>query len=416
MKTLFKRIKENKGFSLVEVMVAMIVIAVISIPLIHSFVMSANVNRKSKRLQNATDIGQNVSEYFASVSLLDLDDKYSTNSAIRGAYYEDPDTGIVVFQNVGSGTKIDDSGTPYYEGADGEKFYVTVVLNPEDYSNDDPDLSIEDINDYLTPELGDLFSVETVTAYSQFTKYDARIKNALRTAYPGVTALETIDYDDIKKTVNVYIDQSKNASDDSKINYTYSLTVTYTYCTKQPDGTYIEVTNSSGDTYSLSYHFVVADDIVGTSQKMPDLYLLYTPFDTNDTDYSNQYARDEIIFNYRVGGVEETWEKNVNIYLVQQDGGNGCKGLDINKIKIKAYSEAVTMASTRYPTINKLDMYSNVDGWDKNVTAGTNPMLKLYSLDVYVRYNKKDTNVIDAYVNNTFTDDYYTVVSTIKEE
>ena len=60
MKRFKRSTQKNKGFSLVEVLVAMTVIALISIPLIRTFVISANYTRDARRLQNATDIAQNV--------------------------------------------------------------------------------------------------------------------------------------------------------------------------------------------------------------------------------------------------------------------------------------------------------------------------------------------------------------------
>ena len=83
MKSFFKRLKKNAGFSLIEVLVAMTVLAIISIPLIRSFVISANVNKNAKRLQNATDIAQDVSEYFCQISLHDLNAKYKDDSTLN---------------------------------------------------------------------------------------------------------------------------------------------------------------------------------------------------------------------------------------------------------------------------------------------------------------------------------------------
>ena len=122
MKRFFKFDNNDKGFSLVEVLVAMAVLAVISIPLIQTFVMSANVNKNAKRLQNATDVGQDVAEYFTTIGMGELRNKYKDVNDLCGKYDVDPDTGIVIFQNVGAGN-VDADGVPYYVGADGEKFY-----------------------------------------------------------------------------------------------------------------------------------------------------------------------------------------------------------------------------------------------------------------------------------------------------
>lgn len=408
MKSFFGKLKKNKGFSLVEVLVAMTVLAIISIPLIRSFVISANVNKNAKRLQNATDIAQDISEYFCEVSLHDLNQKYKDNTALRENYLFDNKKGIVVFQNIGDGYTLDSDNVPYYEGEDSEDFYVTVVMDANAYS----DVSaggIKDINEYISPELGDLFSVDTVTAFSQFTKYDGRIKTALKRAYPSDVP-DDIEYSDILKTVEINIEQEQPAY--PKVHYTFSITVTYTYCKKNIND-YIKTDAA------LSYNFVIADDIVDGSGVIPDLYLLYTPFDVHDDDHKGMFARDEIIINFIKGTDESSagWAKPVNVYLVQQDVGANCLGLDQNKIYINAYNDVKTLAKTKYPSMSKLDIFSNVTGWQQNVTQGDKNMVQLFEMDVYVWYGKKDEHNIDDYLSSTFVENTnYTKITTIKEE
>lgn len=405
MKAFLEKLKKNKGFSLVEVLVAMAVLAAISIPLIRSFVLSANVNKNAKRLQNATDIAQDISEYFTEISLHDLHESYKDNTDIRENYLFDADKGIVVFQNIGN-TK-DSDGVPYYEGEDKEDFYVTVVLDANEYS-DVSSGGIKDINEYLAPELGDLFSVDTVTAFSQFTKYDGRIKTALKRAYADIPS--DIEYSDIQKTVDINIEQEQSTVAAPKVHYTFSITVTYTYC------------NKSGNDYiktdkALSYHFVVADDIVDGSGEIPSFYILYTPFDTHDDTHTGLFARDEMFINFRKGEFEEEWEKPVNLYIVQQDVGVKCKGLDESLIYIYSHKDIKTQAKLKYPLMENLNIFSNVDGWQQNVTQGATNMIKLFKMSVYIWYDKKDENAINAYLDKAFVpDNVYTTITTIKEE
>lgn len=414
MKRLIKSTKKNKGFSLVEVLVAMTVIALISIPLIRTFVMSSNVNRDARRLQNATDIAQNVSEYFKVIPLFDLKQSYRDDGSIRSAVlFDDADvtsSGAYVFQNVGNGN-LDKDGVPYYEGADGEDFYVTVVLNPALYS--DGSLSgVKDINNYISPEVGDLFNVDIITAYSQFTKYDNKIKKTFHRNYSTTQVPESLDYSDIKKTVNVYVEQSQNATNPNKTDYTYSMTVRYTYCTKSGND-YVE------SEFYLEYNFLLAQGVVDATGTAPDLYLLYTPYDVNDSTHSNSFARDEMYINYRKGEMKADWEEPVDIYIVQQDGGADTLGLDIDKVYLSAYMDPTMKAAEKAPAVSNLDLYANISGWDTNmkVTAGNTNMVKLYTMDVYVWYGKKDTNDIDAYIDANFeSDSHFTVVTTIKEE
>lgn len=406
MKSFFKKLKKNTGFSLVEVLVAMTVLAIISVPLIRSFVISANVNKNAKRLQNATDIAQDISEYFCEISLSDLNAKYENDTTLRENYLIDISKGIVVFQNIGDGSTFDKDKVPYYEGEDSEDFYVTVVMDASEYADASAG-GIRDINEYISPELGDLFSVDTVTAFNQFTKYDGRIKTALKRAYPSDVPSD-VEYSDILKTVEINIEQEQ--TEYPKVHYTFSITVTYTYCTKN-DNDYIKTP------YALSYHFVIADDIVDYSGVIPDLYLLYTPFDVHDDTHKNMLARDEFIINFRQNETQATWEKPVNIYLVQQDVGANCLGLDENKIYINAYTDMRDEAKDKYTSMKNLDIFSNVTGWQQNVTQGDKNMIQLFEMDVYVWYGKKDEHRIEDYLEDSFEENTnYTKITTIKEE
>ncbi len=79
----------------------MLIIAIVSIPIIRSFVVTANVNHKAKRLQNATDVAQNISEYFAARPM----DELLADFGDAGGSLS-PDKDMYVFKN------IPDGGTP----------------------------------------------------------------------------------------------------------------------------------------------------------------------------------------------------------------------------------------------------------------------------------------------------------------
>lgn len=56
------RKQNNKGFSLVEIIVAVVIIALVVGPILHAFYTSAHVNRTSKNMLKATTVAQNVME------------------------------------------------------------------------------------------------------------------------------------------------------------------------------------------------------------------------------------------------------------------------------------------------------------------------------------------------------------------
>ena len=67
-----KRRINNKGMSLVELMIAITILAIITVPLLHAFVSSARINRKAKQTQRLTTIGQDIMEGLKAYSVEDL--------------------------------------------------------------------------------------------------------------------------------------------------------------------------------------------------------------------------------------------------------------------------------------------------------------------------------------------------------
>lgn len=57
-----KQGQQNKGFTLLEVLVAITILSIIVVPLLQAFVTSAGVNAKARREMNATSVAENVIE------------------------------------------------------------------------------------------------------------------------------------------------------------------------------------------------------------------------------------------------------------------------------------------------------------------------------------------------------------------
>ena len=64
--------RNNSGFTLVEVMIAVAILAVVSIPIIQSFVSVAQVNSKSRRRLSSATIAENLMESCKGTSLLEV--------------------------------------------------------------------------------------------------------------------------------------------------------------------------------------------------------------------------------------------------------------------------------------------------------------------------------------------------------
>ena len=67
-----KRLKNNQGLTLVELIVSIAILAIIVLPLLTSFVQATKTNVKAKNKQYATEAGQNIMEGLQNVSLEDV--------------------------------------------------------------------------------------------------------------------------------------------------------------------------------------------------------------------------------------------------------------------------------------------------------------------------------------------------------
>ncbi|MGN1187253.1 MAG: Tfp pilus assembly protein FimT/FimU, partial [Lachnospiraceae bacterium] len=146
--------KQNSGFSLIELLVAIAILAMLTAPLMNSFIMSGKINRNSRRLQNATTVAQSAVEAA----------KHTTDMAELEAMLKTmPDSSG--FTSVGT---VD---LPSYklnvQGADSEKFQLWLTLTPKSSY------------DYKDTDFTDLYN-EAKVIYSELVLYDNSVLTYMR--------------------------------------------------------------------------------------------------------------------------------------------------------------------------------------------------------------------------------------------
>lgn len=129
--------KDNKGFTLLELLVAVIVLAIVIVPMLHSFATSYRVNARSREFMRATTLAQNEMEIFEKEKIEDLTDPAKFDYVVDDSVTyttTDPTTGEVLANHVAytfsrSGIINDESGR--------DMFDVVVKLDPESVSPSD---------------------------------------------------------------------------------------------------------------------------------------------------------------------------------------------------------------------------------------------------------------------------------------
>lgn len=195
--------KNNSGFTLVELLVAIAILAIVVAPLLHSFVTGARLNAKSKKIMDATTVAQNVMEDIKATSLEELFEKTFEEKGEDGSVTEKK-----LVRDGHDGTY-----TITYENimADKQLYRAEVLLDTNSYTS-----ATGEALGYNDMELADIYMMDSdFDAFYEVTLLDDT-RQAERFTEDG-SALA-----DMKRTITV--DISKNG-DTIQVN----VSVAYTY-------------------------------------------------------------------------------------------------------------------------------------------------------------------------------------------
>ena len=79
MKHIRERKLNNKGVSLVEILVTVVIVALLSSPIINSFLQTMSVNSNARLMQNGTAVAEDTAELFKVFDVDALVETYSSD-------------------------------------------------------------------------------------------------------------------------------------------------------------------------------------------------------------------------------------------------------------------------------------------------------------------------------------------------
>jgi len=261
---------DDKGLTLIELIVTVCIIAVVTAPFLSSFVNASNTNAKASRKQKAASWGQ----YFLEECKISTLEELKTMYQPSGAYQDLRDTEGAV---EGAGTiQIKLSGNQLPEGARKSGFSAVLTLSPKEYTKDgnqilDADGNVSGfsnyggrINDTAIPDMSDIDGQKSAVIVQEFFEYD--------TEYIASTGLSA---DNIIRNVTGKI--GYNAARNK-----FFVEVIAVYSPRVGAGTtesyqiyYKEFANNSKDNKT--------GDPETTEDDVPDVYMMYPAASNADT-------------------------------------------------------------------------------------------------------------------------------------
>lgn len=245
----------NSGFSLVEVLVAVIILALITGPILMAFVMSAKFNKRARTAQQVNTVAESVMEKFKGRSIEKM--------------YSDP-----LFESSESGGVY----TFLVHDVDCEeaRYDVKVTATPTSVSSGDivVNMDMSPANDYVyTQDLYQDINEYNVILATVFDKWDTE-KNYGRT-HPSLT---TSDKSKITAEREITVTVTGDASNQH-------VTTTYTYKFKSAATSFVSAEN--GATVNVPA-YTYPDLVISEPQKdyntLKSVYLMYSPGYSNASE------------------------------------------------------------------------------------------------------------------------------------
>lgn len=298
-------INDNSGLSIVEVLVAVAILAIVFVPLLKTFTQASTINARAQKLQNVTSLAEGVMEDVKGKSIQELHDL-----AVERA-----DVSFLPLDEDGTLTKGNLNNVPPYTvtyenvtATQGITYDAVVTIATENYKNKDKDADdigdVSDANIRELPQINKVDSNKNAVLSWELNKYDNK-------ALENLAAENSVSGSDIatlkesyKKTAEKYINiEIKEDSETSSTKVSCE----------------VEYKTGNASDKSLKYlvytgYFVEPDD---SGVSGPDIYLFYT-LSENVKDGASNIA--DPIKKENIKIEDKTTGKRHNVYFIMQDG------------------------------------------------------------------------------------------------
>lgn len=383
VKIFLKLKKNNKGVTLVEVLVTLAVVVIMAGPLINGFLNAMGVNSNARTIQNGTTVGQDLVEEFEALpveQLCGIYEEYLPEDFL--ATYEEGD--ILTF-----------TGIPV-DGPNGEKFEVDITLDPTAYNADGDKINVNNVE---LPGMSSLYASNSIMLYKDYVDADDDLKNLFAaTGEFDNDILENLNTNaqrqKMSKATNITVKCTYNDVSD-KYDYDIEMEMSYSY------------KKSATDVVTVTEERLV-EDMIFDGDQTHTIYLVCPVFDiyTWASVGGVSYATDSINIEYVYHGMPED-KKDVYFYLAEQEVNNKThpnirQRINPTNVKVKELETvySITDASKKFDRESTIMLNTNI-GKDTADLTYVNQVsgIALYDMDVQVRL-AGDSKVIAEFTSS----------------
>lgn len=313
----FKSQLNDFGFTLIEVLVAVIILAIVSIPVLHAFVSSAQTTAKSTTKMYATNAAENIMEELKTMTREQAVAKYGGPTATPDA------SGKYVINIAGSDGATFTSYDDEMNKALGKGYNVEITIDPANYVNSNS-VNLSDFDSVssstaaifsMTKPAADVSIGETVSPYKDVYEKKACLEfetrngeqKTLEASTETKTAVNFIDL--LRREIRVDIEKNGIFTDsegNSHPKVSVYVTVSYLLPNNIP-----KIVADSKTTYEAVSKQVFNNSI--SEDPLEAIFLLYTP------NYNVASDNGDIIIIRNHDSVE------ADLYIVAQDTSDAIK-------------------------------------------------------------------------------------------
>lgn len=328
--------KVNKGFSIVEVLIAVTIFLILMVPIVTSLVSSMKTTTAGKELQYRNEYAQNLVESVKEVSIDVLND---TSSAGPGYFTGLGSTGVAVTHSTDDTTysKVNADGSvtklPFdtYQitgktnlGVEKAEYSYLIEMSSKKYAEAES-LGGMDPNNLKSGIVQDLDKSKMALISANFANYDTPAYDALLTKkmselrkrkekngqpYNPVSDVDTFKNDTGNRVIEIAVKGSAGVG--------YDVTCTLNYTDNCGEA------SESGITIGKAAGIVEYKPYVKHFDELSDIYLMY-----NVCVYNNQYANDFITFD--LSGLDENTKINVFVIETASDYSTDLKAANTSE-------------------------------------------------------------------------------------